>query len=152
MEVSRTGFTLVEIAICAAVLAALGIPVLGLLTAGTRETIASEDNVEAELTCSRLVEETRARRYRDLDKDAPIDEWLEAGVNPDHGEPQKSSPPSGPLPARGYRLHRTVRRVTPDLLELQVAALWRAEGRDRRYAVVRLISRETLSAGGGPTE
>jgi len=149
MKGTRRAFTLAEIAITAAVLAALGLPVIGLLTAGTRETIASEDNVEAELMCSGLVESTLSTHYSVLDTLAPLDEWLEAA--PGGGAPKIVKSP-GPPPARGYLLHRRLKRLTPDVLQLEVAASWRAEGRDRRYALLRLISRETLSAGGGPTE
>jgi hypothetical protein len=149
--VKRRAFTMAEIAITAGVLAALGIPVLALLTAGTRETIASEDNVEAELTCSRLIEEKLAAPWKELDRSAPVDEWLEADVNPDRGGPRPATPGAA-LPARGYRVHRTLRRVTPDLLSLEVCATWKAESRVRRYAILRLIGRETVSASGGPTE
>ena len=148
----RRGFTLVEIAIAAAVLAFLGIPIVTLLTAGTRETAASEDNVEAELICAGLVEEKLAASYKALDASAPLDEWLEATANADKGGAPKASTRAAVLPGRAYKLHRTLKRTAPDLLVLEVAASWRADGRDRRYALVRLIGRETLSAGGGPTE
>jgi hypothetical protein len=50
--------------------------------------------------------------------------------------------------AREYALKRTVKRVSPEVLALEVVATWRVDGRERRYAVLRLISRETLAAGG----
>lgn len=149
----RRGFTLAEIAIAAAVLAFLGVPVLVMLNAGTRETIASEDNVEAELICSGLVEEKLALAYKKLDESVPFDEWLEATSNPDKGgAPRVTGNAAKPVKGRTYRLHRTIKRVTPDCLVLEVVASWIADGRDRRYALLRLVGRETLSAGGGPTE
>lgn len=148
----RRGFSLAEIAIAAAVLAFLGIPVVVMLTAGTRETIASEDNVEAELICSGLIEEKLAVAYKTLDESVPLDEWLAATSNPDKGGQPRRSSREAKEGGRTYKLHRTLKRASPDLLLLEVSASWRADGRDRRYALMRLIGRESLSAGGGPTE
>lgn len=123
----KRGFTLAEVAVAVGVVALLGIPVMTLLTAGTREAIASQDNVEAELHCSRLVEEKLADGWRELTDKLPLEETAKAGE---------------------YTLKRTVRLVRQDLLAIDVHATWKAQGRDRRYAILRLVSRETLAAGG----
>lgn len=128
---TRRGFTLAEIAVAVGVLALLGIPVMSLLTAGTREAIASQDNVEAEIHCSRLVEEKLAASWKELTEKLPLEETVTE---------------------REYTLKRTVRKLRRDLLAIEVVATWKAQGRDRRYAVLRLLSRETLSAGGRVVE
>ncbi|MBI4862480.1 MAG: hypothetical protein HY815_19800 [Candidatus Riflebacteria bacterium] len=147
---SGRGFSLVEALIVAGILAALGIPILGLIFAGSREGALSEDFMFAEVLASRYIEEWSSQPFHKLDALVPRKMVTAGGA-------------SMPVPGTGGTTHREalktpegfdarleLARVKDGLLSLEVTISWQVprERGARRFALFRLKSNPNLGLEG----
>ena len=151
MTCCRRGFNLVEVTVAAAILAFLGLPVLSMLATGNRETMMSEDYVQAEMLASRFLEDKLALDFEALDRMVPRDETASVQLAREaaSGQTVKLYREDVTL-GSGYGLHLKMTRPAEDLLLLDITVSWKANGKDRKYGLIRLRGRENVSAGGRP--
>ena len=118
----RRGFSLIEALIVAALLAALGIPLLGLISTGTHEGALSEDFMFAEVLASRFLEEWASLPFTQLDDLVPR-KMTTSGGSPLAVPPSEPHRETLKAPA-GFHSELELTRVREGLLGLEVTVTW----------------------------
>jgi hypothetical protein len=140
---------LVEALLVAAILALVGLPIMGLISTGSREGALSEDYLFAEALASRLLEEWIAIPYDKLDEMVPqkvVTTGSGAEVQGVPGQPFKQN-----LKApEGFSAALEVVRVKEGLLALEVTVSWQVprERGQRKYPLFRLRAKPDLAIEG----
>ena len=144
----RRGLSLVEVLIVVAIMSTVALPVLSLISTGSREGALSEDFMFAEVLASRFLEEWGSQSFESLD--ALVPRTITAkGAAPDalparpHTE-TLSCPP-------GFAAELTLKRVREGLLSLEVTVQWQVprERVPRKFALYLLKHDPEISLEAG---
>lgn len=141
---SQRAFALTEVLVVAAILAAVAIPVMGLIFTGSREGALSEDFMFAEALASRFMEEWGALPFAKLDDLVPRKVTVQGGeVTPGPHKRMLASP-------QGFETQLQVARVREGLLSLEVTVSWQVprERANRRFALLLLKAKPDLALEG----
>ena len=145
----RHGFSLIEALLVSAILAVIGVPILGLISTGSREGALSEDFLFAEALSSRLVEEWVAIPYDKLDAMVPqkvVTTGSGTEIQGIPGQPyrQKLTAPEG------FAAELEMARVKEGLLSIEVTVSWQVprERSQRKYPLFRLRAKPDLAIEG----
>lgn len=142
-----SGATLVEVLVAAFVLVALAVPLLAMVQTGNRESVASENQMFAELLALSTIERWMRVEYRTLERQLPVRTTFE-GV-PENETiagllPVFRSKFTGPL---AFKTDLRVSKVRDGLLGIEVAVRWGSSWarEEHRFALARLKAQEDLS-------
>lgn len=120
---NRRGLSLAEIVLSVALVAVVGVPLLGMIAATDHEAMTSEDYMRAEAQAQRVLADLLATPWQTLETKLPLDQKIERGTV-------------------------TAKKVEDGLISIEVQIAWPVHPSSpamRRYGLVRLRARPDQS-------